>query len=321
MKYATKRKGAANVRTLSSFGTSKNPYSLRRRIWKGRQNYLLMLPFLVFFFTFTLLPVILSLVLGFTNYDMLSMPTFAGFDNYMRMFFDDDVFLIAIKNTMIFALFTGPLSYLLCFLFAWLINEMRPKMRAFATVVFYAPALSGQVFTVWLFLFSSDQYGIINGTLMKLGLLSEPIAWLSNPAYSMKVLIIVQLWLSLGTGFLAFIAGLQGVDTSLYEAAAIDGIRNRFQELWHVTLPSMVPQLLFGAVMQIVASFSVAEVSMQLAGFPSVEYSAETVVTHIIDYGTLRFEMGYASAMAGFLFIMMLLAQKGVTKLLSGVGH
>lgn len=137
----------------------------------------------------------------------------------------------------------------------------------------------------------------------------------------MKVLIIVQLWLSLGTGFLAFIAGLQGVDTSLYEAAAIDGIRNRFQELWHVTLPSMVPQLLFGAVMQIVASFSVAEVSMQLAGFPSVEYSAETVVTHIIDYGTRALMMGYASAMAGFLFIMMLLAQKGVTKLLSGVGH
>ena len=309
------------MRTEGVSSKKTNRYSLHRRIWRGRQNYLLLFPFLLFFFVFTLLPVILSIILGFTNYDMLSKPSFVGFDNYMRMFFDDDVFMIAIKNTMVFALFTGPLSYMLCFLFAWLINELRPKMRALATVIFYAPALSGQAFTVWMFIFSSDQYGIINGLLMRLGFLNEPIAWLSNSAYTMTVLIIVQLWLSLGTGFLAFIAGLQGVDTGLYEAAAIDGIRNRFQELWHVTLPSMVPQLLFGAVMQIVTSFSVAEVSMSLAGFPSVEYSAETIVTHIIDYGTLRFEMGYASAMAGFLFIVMLLAQKGVTKLLRGVGH
>ncbi len=299
----------------------KDPYSLWSRIWRGRQNYMLLFPFLVFFFIFTLLPVLLSIVLGFTNYDMISSPTFVGFSNYMRMFFDDDVFLIAVKNTMIFALFTGPISYFLCFLFAWLINEMRPKLRAVCTTVFYAPALSGQAFTVWLFIFSSDQYGFINGALMRMGFLNEPIAWLSDPAYNMTVLILVQLWMSLGTGFLAFIAGLQSIDTSLYEAAAIDGIRNRFQELWHVTLPSMVPQLVFGAVMQIISSFSVAEVSMRLAGFPSVEYSAETVVTHIIDYGTLRFEMGYASAMAGFLFIVMLLSQKAITKLLQSIGH
>ena len=299
----------------------KDPYSLWSRIWRGRQNYMLLFPFLVFFFIFTLLPVLLSIVLGFTNYDMISSPTFVGFSNYMRMFFDDDVFLIAVKNTMIFALFTGPISYFLCFLFAWLINEMRPKLRAVCTTVFYAPALSGQAFTVWLFIFSSDQYGIINGALMRMGFLNEPIAWLSDPAYNMTVLILVQLWMSLGTGFLAFIAGLQSIDTSLYEAAAIDGIRNRFQELWHVTLPSMVPQLVFGAVMQIISSFSVAEVSMRLAGFPSVEYSAETVVTHIIDYGTLRFEMGYASAMSGFLFIVMLLSQKAITKLLQSIGH
>mgnify|MGYP000919461179 CR=1 FL=1 len=287
----------------------------------NRQNYILLFPFLFFFFIFTLLPVGLSIILGFTNYDMISAPKFVGFDNYMRMFFADDVFMIAIKNTMVFALFTGPLSYMLCFLFAWLINEMKPKMRAVCTTVFYAPALSGQAFTVWLFIFSSDQYGIVNGVLMKTGILNEPIAWLNDPAYNMGILILVQLWLSLGTGFLAFIAGLQSVDVSLYEAAAIDGIRNRFQELWHVTLPSMVPQLVFGAVMQIIASFSVSEVSMRLAGFPSVEYSAETMVTHIIDYGTLRFEMGYASAMAGFLFVVMLLSQKAITRLLKGVGH
>lgn len=294
---------------------------LWRRIRQNRQHYLLMLPFLLFFFLFTLLPVLLSILLSFTNYDMLSTPRFVGWDNFTRLFFDDEVFLIAIKNTLIFAVFTGPISYFLCFMFAWLINELGPKLRTFCTAVFYAPALSGQAYVVWMFIFSSDQYGIVNGTLMKMGLLNEPIAWLSDPAYNMAILILVQLWLSLGTGFLAFIAGLQGIDSSLYEAGSIDGIRNRFQELWHITLPSMVPQLVFGAVMQIIASFSMADVSMTLAGFPSVEYSAETIVTHIIDYSTLRYEMGYASAMASFLFIIMVITNKVVTKLLQSVGH
>lgn len=291
------------------------------KIKQNRQQYFLMMPFLLVFFLFTLLPVLLSIFLSFTNYDMLSTPRFVGWENYRRLFFDDDVFLIAIKNTLIFAVFTGPISYVLCFGFAWLINELGPKLRTVCTTIFYAPALSGQAYVVWMYIFSSDQYGIVNGMLMKMGFLKEPIAWLSDPAYNMVILIIVQLWLSLGTGFLAFIAGLQGIDTSLHEAASIDGIRNRFQELWHITLPSMVPQLLFGAVMQIVSSFSMADVSMRLAGFPSVEYSAETVVTHIIDYSTLRYEMGYASAMASFLFVLMLVSNKLVTKLLQGVGH
>ena len=292
-----------------------------RRIRQNRQHYLLMLPFLLTFFLFTLLPVLLSMILSFTNYDMLSVPRFVGWENFRRLFFDDEVFWIAVKNTLIFAVFTGPISYVLCFGFAWLINELGTKLRTVCTTVFYAPALSGQAYVVFLYLFSADQYGIINGVLMNMGILKEPVAWLSDPAYNMTVLIIVQLWLSLGTGFLAFIAGLQGIDTSLYEAASIDGIRNRFQELWHITLPSMVPQLLFGAVMQIISSFSMADVSMRLAGFPSVEYSAETIVTHIIDYSTLRYEMGYASAMASVLFVMMLVSHRLVTKLLQGVGH
>ena len=296
-------------------------WSLRTRIRRGRQNYYLMAPFMLFFFFFTLLPVGIAIVLSFTNYNMFEPAKWVMFDNYVRLFLDDDVFLTALKNTLTFAVLTGPISYMLCFFFAWLINELRPGMRAVATVIFYAPALSGQAYTVWTYIFSSDRYGIINGWLLKLGILTEPVAWLQDARKMMAVCIIVQLWLSLGTGFLAFIAGLQSVDSTLYEAGAIDGIRNRFQELWYITLPSMVPQLLFGAVMQIISSFSMADVSMRLAGFPSVEYSAETIVTHIIDYSTLRYEMGYASAMASVLFVMMLVSHRLVTKLLQGVGH
>lgn len=288
-----------------------------RRNW---QNYALMAPFLILFALFTLIPIVYSVVISFTNFNIFTPPTFVGWDNYLRMFFDDDVFIIAIRNTLIFALVTGPVSYVLCFVFAWLINELRPKVRAVVTLIFYAPVLSGTAFTVWSFIFSSDAYGLLNGLLMNLGILREPVGWLTDPAYILFVVIFVQLWMSLGTGFLSFIAGLQGVDRTLYEAGLVDGVHNRFQELWYITLPVMKPQLLFGAVMQIVSSFSVADVSIRLAGFPSTQYAAETLVTHIMDYGTVRFEMGYACALACFLFALMYLANKLVTFVLGRVG-
>lgn len=291
-----------------------------REIRKNWQNYALMAPFLILFALFTLIPIIYSVVISFTNFNIFTTPTFVGWDNYLRMFFDDDVFIIAIRNTLIFALITGPVSYVLCFVFAWLINELRPKVRAVVTLIFYAPVLSGTAFTVWSFIFSSDQYGLLNGYLMELGILREPMGWLTDPAYILFVVIFVQLWMSLGTGFLSFIAGLQGVDRTLYEAGLVDGVHNRFQELWYITLPEMKPQLLFGAVMQIVSSFSVADVSVRLAGFPSTQYAAETLVTHIMDYGTVRFEMGYACALACFLFALMYLANKLVTFALGRMG-
>lgn len=288
-----------------------------RRNW---QNYALMAPFLILFALFTLIPIVYSVVISFTNFNIFTPPTFVGWDNYLRMFFDDDVFIIAIRNTLIFAIITGPVSYVLCFVFAWLINELRPKVRAVVTLIFYAPVLSGTAFTVWSFIFSSDAYGLLNGLLMNLGILREPVGWLTDPACILFVVIFVQLWMSLGTGFLSFIAGLQGVDRTLYEAGLVDGVHNRFQELWYITLPVMKPQLLFGAVMQIVSSFSVADVSVRLAGFPSTQYAAETLVTHIMDYGTVRFEMGYACALACFLFALMYLANKLVTFALGRVG-
>ena len=228
--------------------------------------------------------------------------------------------LIALKNTLIFALVTGPISYVLCLLFAWFINDLPRRIRTVLTVVIYAPSICGTVFQVWQYIFGADAHGLLNGFLMKYGLINEPIAWLIDSRYSLWVLIIVQLWLSLGLGFLAFIAGLQGIDSSLYEAGAMDGIRNRFQELWYITLPSMAPVLLFGAVMQIVGSFGVGAISIQLCGFPSTDYSAETVITHIIDYGSIRFEMGYACTIAAALFIFMFFTQRVITKLLSKVG-
>lgn len=278
-------------------------------------------PFFLIFFTFTVLPVCLSLLVSFTNFNMLEFPKWVGWRNYAQLFVRDDVFLIALKNTLIFAAITGPVSYIACFVLAWIINEFPPKIRAFATLVFYAPALSGSAFIVWTLLFSSDSYGYINAFLLKWHLILEPILWLKTPKYILPIIIIVQLWLSLGTSFLAFIAGLQGLDKTLFEAGAIDGIRNRWQELWFITLPSMRPMLMFGAVIQITASFGVAEVATALAGFPSVKYAGHTIVTHLMDYGSIRFEMGYASAIATVLFAMMLGSNLIVRRLLAKVGE
>lgn len=293
---------------------------LARDIKRDRHLYVLMLPYFTLFLLFTVLPVVLSMGISFTYFNMLELPRWVGWDNYARLFWSDDVFLIGVKNTLIFAVITGPISYLACFVFAWLINELRPKVRAVMTLIFYAPSISGNLYFIWQMMFSGDAYGFMNGFLMKIGAVYEPVQWLQDPKYMMAIIILVQLWLSLGTSFLAFIAGLQTVDRTLYEAGAVDGVKNRWQELWYITLPSMRPQLMFGAVIQITASFAVAEVSMNLAGFPSVQYGAHTIVTHLIDYGTIRFEMGYASAIATVLFALMLGSNLIIQKLLKKVG-
>ena len=290
--------------------------SILAQIKKGKSNYLFLLPFMSTFFLFTVLPVLLAIGLSFTDFNMITMPTFAGIANYVRMFLADDVFLIAIKNTLLFSVVTGPVSYMLCLGLAWLVNELGAKSRVLFTVVFYAPSLTGSALTIWQYIFSGDSYGLINSALMKLGIISDPIQWLIDSNYNMGVVIAIQLWLSLGTGFLSFIAGFQTIDRNIYEAGAIDGIRNRFQQLWYLTLPTMRPQLMFGAVMQIAASFSVSSVPMTLTGFPSTNYSTTTIVTHIMDTGTIRMEMGYACAIATVLFVMMVLTRNVISMLL-----
>ena len=293
---------------------------LKHKIKNTKAYYFLLAPYIILFTLFTVVPVVMSMGLSFTYFNMLEPPKFVFLDNYIRLFVEDEVFQIALKNTLFLAIITGPLSYIMAFIFAWVINEFKPKLRAVLTLVFYAPSIAGNAFLIWLIIFSGDVYGFANAYLMEWGIIDSPIQWLQDPDYMIWILIIVQLWLSLGVSFLAFMAGLQNVDTTLYEAGAIDGIKNRWQELWHITLPSMKSQLLFGAVMQITQSFAISNVSVQLVGFPSVDYAGHTIVTHLMDYGQIRYELGYASAIATVLFAIMLLSNLVVQKLLRKVG-
>lgn len=281
------------------------------------QEWLMIAPFLVVFVLFIILPILASIGLSFTDFNLLQTPNFVFLDNYKSLFLDDDIFLTSVKNTLIFALLTGPLSYFLCLLFAWLINEMPKRLRMLFTLIFYAPSIAGNIFVVWTAILSGDRYGVLNSILLQLGFITDPVKWLTDPAYTLGVVIVVQLWLSLGVSFLSFIAGFQGIDRSMYEAGAVDGIKNRFQELVYLTLPSMAPMLLFSAVMQITSSFGVGAVSAALVGNPSTDYSAHTVVLHMQDYGMVRYEMGYASAISVVLFLAMILCNTFIKKILS----
>ena len=296
-----------------------------RWTWKemkrNKTAYFMIAPFFLLFIIFTVLPVFLSMILSLTDFNMLEFPEFVGVTNYTRLFLQDDIFILACQNTLIFAAVTGPVSYLLSLLIAWFINELPPKIRAVVTLIFYAPSISGNVYLIWKTLFSSDQYGWANATLMDLGLISSPILWFEDADYVMGLCIVVALWTSLGTAFLSFIAGFQTIDRSMYEAAAVDGIKNRWQELWYITLPTMRPQMMFGAVLAITNSFGFGAVVDALCGFPSVDYAAHTIMHHLSDYGGARYEVGYSSAIAVVLFIIMFASNVVIKKALSKVGE
>lgn len=277
-------------------------------------------PFLLIFTVFTVIPVITAMILSLTNYNALQPATFAGLDNYLTLFLEDDVFLTAVKNTFLFALITGPIGLLASLFVAWMINEFPHGLRTLLTVVFYSPAISGAVYTIWKIIFSNDDYGIVNSTLQKFGFIDDPIQWLSDPNYIPIVLILAVLWASLGTGFLAMIAGLKGVNRSLYEAGAIDGIRNRLQELWYITIPAIKPQLMFSALISITSAFEIGTVCTTLFGFPSPNYAAHTIVLHMEDYGNTRYELGMACSMATILFVIMVVANKLVNLFIKHAG-
>ena len=305
-----------------------NKISLKRRaeltlrdVKRSIPLYIMIAPFMLLFFVFVVYPVLRAVWFSFTDYNVLEKANFVGLRNYQKLFLEDKTFITAIKNTFIIAVIVGPGGYILSFLLAWMINELPHKIGTVLTVIFYAPSMAGTaVISVFSMIFSNDSNGYLNSILRNLGITDEAILWLSDSDVVMVVVILASLWMSMGVGFLSFVAGLKGVDDAQYEAGAIDGIRNRWQELWYVTLPNMKPQLLFGAVTTITSSLSVGTIGDSLVGFPSPNYATHTIVNHLNDYGNIRMEMGYASAIAVILFLIMILCNMLIQRLLRKVG-
>lgn len=284
-------------------------------------SYMYLSPFLIAFTLFTVLPILVSIFFSFTYFNVLEPPKFVFLQNYIKLFLSDDIFVISLKNTIIIALIAGPLGYLMSLVFAWFINELGEKLRPIMVLIFYAPSISGGVYAIWAIIFSGDAFGYANSLLLYLGAIDAPIQWLTDTKYMLWLVIIVTLWMSLGAGFLSFVAGLRTIDQSYYEVGYIEGIRNRWQELWFITLPCLRPQMMFGAVMSISGSFATGAVTTALCGSPSTDYGAHTIINHLTDYGTTRFDMGYACAIATVLFVMMFITNKVIQKAISKIGN
>lgn len=271
--------------------------------------YLMLLPYIILFSTFILVPVLIAMGLSFTYFDVINKPTFTGLLNYITLFTQDEVFLkYVLPNTFLYALIVGPGGYVISFLLAWMLAQIQPVPRTVLALCIYTPSMLGSVFigVIWKTIFSGDQSGLINSILLRMGLIDTPIQFLLTSDYFMLIMIIVSLWSAMGIGFLSMISGILNIDQELYEAAYVDGIRNRFQEIIYITVPSMKPQMFFGAVMAIVNAFNMGWIGVTLSGAnPTPNYSGQLITNHIDDYGFLRYEMGYAAAISVVLLLVV----------------
>lgn len=277
------------------------------------------LPYALAFLTFITVPVIMGMLLSLTYFNLLEAPRFVFLSNYVNLFTADDVFMQkVIPNTVQFAVFVGPIGYMLGFFLAWLLAQIPHRARTILALIIYSPSMTAGVAmsVMWRIIFSGDESGYLNAILIQLNLIETPIQWLTNPQYLMGVMIVVTLWSSMGIGFLAMLAGVLNINQELYEAAAIDGMNSKLQEIFYITIPSMKPQMLFGAVMSLVSTFNAGSIGVQLSGQnPTPQNAGQLIVTHIDDYGFIRFDMGYAAAISVILLIMVLLFNFAAHKL------
>jgi multiple sugar transport system permease protein len=273
-------------------------------------------PFAILFILFTIVPVVTAIVLSFTTYSVIQPPIFVGINNYKHLFTQDDFFVTALKNTVIFALFSGPIGYIVSFIVAWAIDNL--KFKKFFALAFYAPSITSGIAmsVIWLYFFSPDKFGLINNALINIGLIDTPILWTQDPSKILIIVVIVSVWMSMGNGFLAFLAGFQNMSKEVLEAGQMDGIHNKLQELIYLILPMMKPMLLFGAITTIVGSFSIYEIPMTLAGSPGPNNASLTIVGHLNDYAFARMDLGYACTIAVILFAMTFIIGRIIFKVL-----
>ena len=283
------------------------------KLWLTKEGsaYAFVSGYALMFIIFIVVPVLVAGLLSFTQFDTIQFPKFIGLKNYVTLLTQDDIFMkYVLPNTIEFAVIVGPGGYILSFMLAWMLAQLPKLPRTILALILYSPSMTSGVAmsVVWLTIFSGDQNGYLNSLMLNYNLIQEPIQWLQSPQYLMPIMIIVTLWSSMGVGFLAMLAGILEINPEMYEAGSLDGISNRFQEIIYITIPSMRPQMLFGAVMAIVATFQAGAIGVTLSGAnPTPQYAGQLIVNHIEDYGFLRYEMGYAAAVSVVLLLMVLL--------------
>jgi multiple sugar transport system permease protein len=288
-----------------------------------RYPYIFLSPYSILFAVFIIIPIIVAISLSFTNFNAIQFPDFVGLLNYINLVTQDEIFMqYVLPNTVTYALIVGPGGYILAFMLAWALAQISKGPRTILALILYSPSMTTGVAmaVVWKVLFSGDRTGYINSLLIRFGIVNDPILFLQSTQWLLPIMILVALWSSMGVGFLAMLAGVLNVDESLYEAGAIDGIKNRFQEMIYITIPSMKPQMLFGAVMAVVNTFQTGTIGVMLSGAnPTPQYAGQLMVNHIEDYGFLRYEMGYAATVSVVLLLIIYLFSRVAKKLFGSV--
>lgn len=286
---------------------------------KFNDAYMFVLPYFLIFFFFVILLIVISVVLSMTYYDTINFPTFVGLRNYINLFTQDSDFMqFALPTTIKYALIIGPGGYIISFVMAWLLSQISHRIRTVLAIILYSPSLTSGVLmaVIWKVVFSGDTRGYLNYFLLDLGFINEPVQWLQDTNMIFGIMIFVGLWSSMSVGFLAILSGILNVDKDLYEAAYMDGMKNRWQEIFYITIPSMKPQMLFAAVMAVVGTFNAAGLATALSGsYPPPQLAGWMIVDHMYDFGFSRYEMGYASAMSVVLLSLVMFFYFVSTKL------
>ncbi len=284
-----------------------------------RNAYIFLSPYILLFCIFIIIPIVIAISLSFTLFDSVNFPTFNGVDNYIYLFTRDSIFMqYVLPNTIKYALIVGPGGYMLSFFLAWCLAQIPHIPRTVIAIILYTPSMTMGVAmaVLWRVIFSGNEAGYLNNALLTIGLIKEPIQWLAEPKYILPIMIIVALWGANGVGFLGMLSGVLNINPEVYEAAYIDGMKNRFQEIFYITIPMMKPQMLFGAVMAIVGTFNSGAIGVQLTGSnPTPQYAGQLIVNHIDYYGFTKWEMGYAAAVSVVLLLIIMLFSKLAYKL------
>ena len=284
-----------------------------------RNAYIFLAPYILLFCVFIIIPIVIAISLSFSIFDSVNFPRFNGVDNYIYLFTRDSIFMqYVLPNTIKYALIVGPGGYMISFFFAWCLAQIPHVPRTIIAIILYTPSMTMGVAmaVLWRVIFSGNEAGYLNNALLTIGLINEPIQWLAEPKYILPIMIIVALWGANGVGFLCMLSGVLNINPEVYEAAYIDGMKNRFQEIFYITIPMMKPQMLFGAVMAIVGTFNSGAIGVQLTGSnPTPQYAGQLIVNHIDYYGFTKWEMGYAAAVSVVLLLIILLFSKLAYKL------
>ncbi|MDR0300593.1 MAG: sugar ABC transporter permease [Streptococcaceae bacterium] len=299
---------------------TKNKMKSRLKNDNSVMTWLFLTPYFLLFLVFIIVPILVAMLLSLTNFNGVQFPQFIGLNNYVNLFTQDAEFMQKVlPNTFEFALIVGPGSYILSFMMAWMLAQIPKRPRTILALIMYSPSLTAGIAmsVLWTVIFSGDAQGYINGLLLHWNLIAQPIQFLQSPQYLMNIMILVSIWGSMGVGFLAMLSGILNINPELYEAAYIDGIANRFQEIIYITIPSMKPQMFFGAVMAIVGTFQGGAIGVQLSGTnPTPNDAGQLISNHIDDYGILRYEIGYAAAISVVLLLIIYGLSKVVGRLL-----